>query len=236
MKNNPIPLLPHWARIIHRLHSLGKLETSYINSIATLTTLGHYPRHITDSSERSSTSLDGSIKWNYLNWKTGLIHTPSDQSDTGASINFFSLKNTPFHLIRLLESKENNHCLNCILKLFTSKKTKHPNQDLPQKNKSQGTSPESIWSVAEKITSSVARQADTQLNLITQGGIVSRKIRFQSINYKNKKIILSDEQNNHLTIDPQSTNRLHTKKTPHAIITTLSDQNQLPILHLKHCA
>lgn len=229
MQNSAITLLPRWARIVHRLHTLGKLETSYINSLASLTTLGQYPRHVTAASEKSSASLDGSIRWNYLSWHTGIVNPTIKDSPLGRSITFFSRNKNPIHLIQLLDHQQ-DQCLECILKLFTSKIQKTtPCSPSPQHSSSH-VSPESIWALAEKMAS--PQEPTSQVDLITQGGIISKKIHFNSLLYKNQKIILTDQQNHSLTIDPKNTARIQTTKHT----TIIYNQHQLPVLQIKRCA
>ncbi|MEO1855891.1 MAG: hypothetical protein ABGY95_00815, partial [Rubritalea sp.] len=120
MKNNS--LSPYWARIVHRLHTLGLVESSYANSISQVTEIGYYPRHITSANEAQSQSVDGSVLWNFLNWHSGWLKSHKTGSTKGAEFTFLSRSNKNFHRLRLLEAHHSD-CLECILKIFSHRST-----------------------------------------------------------------------------------------------------------------
>lgn len=221
MKNNS--LSPYWARIVHRLHTLGIVESRYTNSISQLTEIGNYPRHITSANEAQSQSVDGSILWNFLNWHSGWLKSHKIDSTQGAEFSFLSRNNTSFHRLRLLEA-HHDECLNCILKIFANGST---NKEIIQPDRvlNHSSPVESLAYICEQSLSRANRNRGFRIDLLTEGGLVSKSLKARDLSINHESVRIHCEKEKTLELFPQSISHIQSQRIGREIHTALYNSN-----------
>ncbi|MFC5050201.1 hypothetical protein ACFPK9_06225 [Rubritalea spongiae] len=234
MSSQTSVLTPTWARIVHRLSSLGVVETRHSNTLATLTEVGQYPRHIISSHEDSSQSIDGSTQWNFLNWKQGWIQRRRVHHAVENAFLFSSTKSTVFHQLRFLQTQPND-CLNCLLQLFTSDDELVPvNHSSPSFR--QGAHWRKISHILERALESQHTGNLLKLTLYTEGGIVQRRLKNSVLTESEGTFQLSDNSENTLHLHSGNISDLQTKHRGNHLETTFYNSNHNPQAVLQYCA
>ncbi|MGJ8671394.1 hypothetical protein [Rubritalea sp.] len=234
MSTQTSTLAPAWARIIHRLSSLGVVETSYSNTLASHTEVGTYPRHIISAHEHSSQSIDGSTQWNFLNWQQGWIQRRQIQHAVENKFHFSSKKNTIFHQLRFLETTP-NECLNCLLQLFSSGEDCPIVTRAPQPKKS-GPHWRKISHILEHALATNRSNNTIKLTLYTEGGIIQKLMKGVELTESKGAFTLSDGKHNSIRLDSANIAHLQTKHQGKYLQTTLYNSQLRPQAVLKHCA
>lgn len=115
-------LKPTWSRFMHKMHRLGRVYQEYSNSLATISTLGEYPRLIPSYDESRMSSLDDGNTWHLDTWQKGIIQT--NPRLRRASISFYSATGEIFYNIKTTTPNQWD-CLQCLIKLFSSSTIQH---------------------------------------------------------------------------------------------------------------
>jgi hypothetical protein len=230
----PSSLNPCWARIIHRLHTLGVVESSYSNSLSKLTEVGRYPYHITSANESTSQSIDESIFWNFINWQQGLVTRGHSDSTIGTEFNFHSIKNTVFHSLRLLE-QQHGDCLKCLLQLFSHQKPITEAQPINISPHFE-TSVSSLAHICEQALSKTRGANLLKVDILTEGGIVSKSIIARNLKiYKNQVRLVCDKETS-LDLFAPAISHVQTSRVGNEIHTSLFNASHLPQTTLRICA
>lgn len=224
-------LAPTWLRLIHRLHTLGIVESTFANSFCQFSEVATYPRHIANASELKSESIDGSTFLNFLNWHQGVVQHNISDSTLGTKFQFLSQRGELFHSLRLLESSHTD-CLRCLLQLFALSEPAnhdHHKSSLPQNS----ISPQQLALICELSLSKENRRQGFGMELSTDGGILSKQLSAEQLKLTPSNIILLCKNDTKLTLSPAAVSHLESKKLGKQIHTTLYNSNHIPQLTLK---
>lgn len=224
-------LAPSWSRIIHRLHSLGCVKSSYINSIGSLTEIGRYPQHIPSYSESESQSIDGSTFWNFLNWYQGWIVKPTDTTE-GSMFSFSSINNQVFHKLSLMES-HHDECLDCLLRLFaTTLVEREPSPQVKRPNR-----PASTHAVANILEQALNNNKQPlKLDFITEGGFISKSLFVENLKVRGSQLLLEFRQKSALAINVAAISHVQRQRMSNTVQTTFYNARNSPQLSLQICS
>lgn len=213
-----------WSRLIHRFHTLGTTQQTYINSIGGITEKRIYPHHIPSSKEHKSTSIDGAQVWQTRNWKKGWVKI-KESEETG-SFHFASNTGSIFHKIELLPESE-WECFQCILKISHCKKVESL-QALNTKIQQQESKP-SQYSQAVLNTLDYAASGDKRIRFMmpTSGGLVNRSIALETLSLRDN-IISAKSRKSRIAIDMSKVSHVDVNRRSDKILTILSNKNGTP--------
>lgn len=225
-------LTPTWSRIIHRLHALGSVKTSYLNTIGELNEIGNYPQHIPSYNEKESQSVDGTTFWNFLNWHQGWVEQATNNTQ-GSQFSFSSINNRVFHQLSILEAKE-DECLNCLLQLFAESGEPEPLEEVIQ----MPSRPAPIHAVANLLERAVERKVngvgrDMKLDFITEGGLVSKKLRAKDLKLNGKFLDVEFTNDTTLQIDTAAISHVHNRRSQNIIRSTFYNATNSPQISLQ---
>ena len=224
MKTNS--LSPCWARIVHRLHTLGIVESCYANSICQLSEVGRYPQHIASANERNSQSVDGSVLWNFLNWHSGWVESKKIDSSRGTEFRFLSSNNISFHRLRLLEAHHDD-CLNCILQIFARNSTPEGIIQL-QQQKNYSVPVNTIAHICEQSLTRTNRSSGFKIDMLTEGGVISKSIIAKDLSIHQGTVSIHCEEDKTFEIFSQSIAYIRSRRVGREIHTALYSSDNLP--------
>lgn len=222
-------LLPQWSRIIHRLHSLGKMRIEYSNRIANLSQLGYYPRYIPSSSEDKSKSIDGSVMWNFLNWEQGFVKQENEE----LSLEFKSRGLYTFHKLNVVGDTD-TECLSCLLKLFGCEGQLA--RELPPVIASQKANHRMKHGLAcllEKCVDKKYYQHGVGVGLFTEGGVISKHLHFKEISCRDGFVNLKADRGYELSVAQAEIEEVKTVRTSAGIESTVMNERGMPLIVVK---
>lgn len=224
-------LSPHWSRIVHRLHSLGCVKSTYINSIGSLTEVGRYSRHIPSHSEHKSESVDGSTFWNFLNWYQGWV----EKAEAGPAVPIFSFSSTSrrvFHQLSLMEP-HHDECLDCLLRLFATAEGERERE--PQVKRPR--IPASAHTVANILERALNhKEKSLKLDFITEGGLISKALKVENLRVKGRQLLIDFSKKAELALDTAAISHVHRQRIRGVEHTTFYNGSNSPQLSLQICS
>jgi len=162
-----------WTRLIHRIHTLGVTQQTYLNKVAGLAEKRVYPRQVPSHLEDSSSSLDGSHLWRMNNWQKGWVVL--DQENKKASFLFSSKSGELFHKIDMIEVAHWD-CLECLLMVFIKKKVCGPDRiATPAFRINKRAVFQSCGSVMDVLGKAIEDRTPVNWTIPVGGGVVMRK-------------------------------------------------------------
>ena len=228
LKSDIYELNAIWARLIHRFHTLGTTQQTYINSISGITERRIYPHHIPSSKEHKSTSIDGAQVWRTDNWKRGWVKI--QEAEESGSFFFASNSGSIFHKIELLPESE-WECFQCILKISHRKKVDHLHvinkQKPPQIYQVHQHRSQQAKTVLNTLDSSASEDKSIRFVMPTSGGLINRSMNLTVLSLK-ADIITAKSNNSRIAIDMSKVSRVDVNKRPNKILTTLSNKKGTP--------
>jgi len=215
-----------WSRLIHRFHTLGTTQQTYINSIGGITEKRIYPHHIPSSKENKSISIDGDQVWQTRNWKKGWVKI--QESTEAGSFLFASNTGSIFHKVELLPESE-WECFQCILKISHRKKVDKL-KGLTTKTKHHKIRPSATQytpTVLNTLDESASNNKAIHFMMPTSGGLINRVININDLSL-NDNIISAKSQESGLAIDMSKVSHVDVNRRSGKILTTLSNKNGTP--------
>ena len=224
-------LNPCWARIIHRLHTLGVVESSYTNSLSQFTEIGRYPQHITSADEGKSQSIDGSILWNFLNWRRGCVKSQQEGSAQGTEFSFLSSRNTSFHSLRLLEAQHDD-CLRCLLQLF-SVNSPHEGPIRDAQLADHSVPLNSLAHICEQTLFRANRSRCFKIDMITEGGLISKSLTAADLSIHREHVRIYCKEGKTLDFFARPISHIKTQRIGNEVHTAFYNANHLQQATLK---
>jgi len=215
-----------WSRLIHRFHTLGTTQQTYINSISGIIERRIYPHHISTSKEDKSTSIGGAQIWHTDQWKKGWV-TIKEAEETGSFL-FASNTGSIFHKIELLPESE-WECFKCILKIFHHKKINNLNELSKKKPQIYHVPDCSQYAhaVLDTLDNSASENKAIRFVMPTAGGLVTRSMHLNELSL-NSSIITVKSNDSRVAIDMTKVSHVDINKRPNKELTTLSNKRGTP--------
>ena len=216
-----------WSRLIHRFHTLGTTQQTYINSIGGITERRIYPHHISSSKEHKSTSIGGAQVWHTDHWKKGWV-TIKEAEEAGCFL-FASHSGSVFHKIELLPESE-WECFKCILKISHHKKIDNLDKIKSRKSQMYQVHPDCsqhAHTVIDALDSSTSEDKRIRFVMPTAGGLVNRSIHLNELSL-NSGIITAKSNDSRIAIDMTKVSHVNVNRRPNKMLTTLSNNKGTP--------
>ena len=227
-------LKPTWSRLLHRMHTLGTIQHRYHNSLASISSLGEYPRSLTTPKEENSIAINGNHEWLFENWKQVSVRVAAKYHQ--ADFLFTSEDGELFHEISLT-SQSQWSCFECMLKLFEDEMSR---SEEVSTTKSSPVAPltaynkinSHITQVAKSVNREISRGKKVICSMPLAGKSMLKDLEFKSLMTQFGTAALK-RYHSKLTLNPLSVSCHEIIKKHNSMLSTLLDSKGNPLLQIR---
>ncbi len=225
-------LKPNWSRLLHRMHTIGNIQHTYHNDIASINSEGIYPMLLPNAVEGKSIAIDGNHQWLFENWQHVTVNVVPDYKQ--AHFQFTANDGEVFHQIRLT-GKSQWDCFECLMKIFIKNRGVSTSKipiPLVKSRSALNKVNRNITQVAKAVNREIIRGKKVICSLPLAGTSILKDLEFKSLMTQFGTAMLK-KQDSRLILNPDAVHHHEIFQNRNEFVTTLFNANSQPLLSIR---